>query len=440
MKSLFDLFILILFDPRKVCPSESEGEEFSTFAGTRFCSFCKLLSRPIQYIGLLFFSSFLLISCQSTVRQNPYNVEAEINRLPSSFKRGINNTPSHEKRPCDLKQGSAVVLMYHKFDEPYKSTSVTIEQFIEQMEFFKNNGYKVVSLGKIVSAAKGDIPFGEKWIAITIDDAYKSFLKAKPILETYQYPYTIFVNTQAVDENYKSSMSWDDLRTIVQSGLGELAAHSHTHGHLVQDMNSEQRKRDILVSVERIFQNTSTMPRFFSYPFGEVSNNLIEEIKNMNQVILGKSFYFEAAFSTQSGPVGCSSDLFTLPRFAINEKYGVIDDLFKIKVNSVHLPIYDYHPKNKAVCVEQQVSKVYFSTDSHIDLESMRCYASRGNSARVNISNGLVTVELEKPLGHGLSNPNDIRERLNCTAYYKRGFIWYGREFTILKNSAECSK
>ncbi|MDE0118752.1 MAG: polysaccharide deacetylase family protein [Bdellovibrionales bacterium] len=330
--------------------------------------------------------------------------------------------------------------MYHKFDEPYKSTSVTMEQFIEQMEFFKNNGYKVVSLSKIVSAVKGHIPFGEKWIAITIDDAYKSFLKAKPILETYQYPYTMFVNTQAVDENYKSSMSWDDLKAIVQSGLGELAAHSHTHGHLVQDMNSEQRTRDILVSVERIFQNTSTMPRFFSYPFGEVSNNLIEEVKNMNQVLLGKPFYFEAAFSTQSGPVGCSSNLFSLPRFAINEKYGLIDDLFKIKVNSLHLPIYDYHPKNKAICVEQQINKVYFSTDPSIDLRNMRCYASRGNLASVDISDGLVTVSLEKPLGHGLSNPNDIRERLNCTAYYKGRYIWYGREFTILKNSPECSK
>ena len=339
--------------------------------------------------------------------QNP---ETKINQIPSSFKRSVNYTPSSSQRPCNLKQGSAVVLMYHKFDEPYKSTSVRMEQFIEQMEFFKNNGYEVVSLSKIVSAVKGDIPFGEKWVAITIDDAYRSFLKAKPILETYQYPYTIFVNTQAVDENYKSSMNWDELRAIVQSGLGELAAHSHTHGHLVQDMTSEQRTRDILVSVELIFQNTSIMPKFFSYPFGEVSNNLIEEIKSMNPVILNKPFHFEAAFSTQSGPVGCSSDLFTLPRFAINEKYGVVDELFKIKINSAHLPIYDYHPKNKAICVEQQVNRVYFSTDSQIDLKNMRCYASRGNSANVNISNGLVTVELEKPLGHGLSNPNDIRK------------------------------
>ena len=344
-----------------------------------------------------------------------------------------------QNRPCDLSQGSAVVLMYHKFDEPYKSTSVTIEQFKTQMEYFKNNGYKVMPLGKVVSAVKGHIPFGEKWIAITIDDAYKSFLKAQPILEKYQYPYTVFVNTEAVDKRYSSSMTWDDLRGIVQAGFGELAAHSHTHGHLVQDMGTQERTRDILFSVERIYQNTSTMPRFFSYPFGEVSDNLIEEVKGMDQV-LGRAFHFSAAFSTQSGPVGCSSNLFTLPRFAINESYGVVDELFKVKMTSRHLPVYDFYPKNKAICVEERVDRIYFSTDPGIDLQDMRCYASRNNSARISISgDGLITVSLDKPLGFGLSNPQDIRERVNCTAHYRGRYFWYGREFTILKNSSECS-
>ena len=389
----------------------------------------------VKHIIILFFFIFFS-SCQSAVRQS----ESSSSEPPLFLKRKIDNsTSSVQQKPCDLNTGSAVVLMYHKFDEPYKSTSVSIEQFEQHVEFFKNNGYTVVPLSKVVSAVKGHIPFGEKWVAITIDDAYKSFLKAKPILETYQYPYTIFVNTEAVDKNYPSSMTWKDLKMIVQSGLGELAAHSHTHGHLVQDMNTTQRTRDVLFSVQRLYESTSIIPRFFSYPFGEVSNNLIAEIKSMNQVS-GRAFHFSAGFATQSGPVGCSSDLFALPRFAINEKYGVVNDLFKIKLTSRHLPIYDYYPKNRAICVEEKVSKVYFSTDPSIDLSDMRCYVSRGNTAEVSISGGLVTISLEKPLGFGLSNPNDIRERLNCTAFYKGRYFWQGWEFTILKNSPDCSK
>ncbi len=383
-----------------------------------------------------------LISCQSTTNNEVQASDTNSsNTLPASLNKDMNNHRSTavEQRPCDLKQGSAVVLMYHKFGEPYKSTSVTVEQFMQQMAFLKNNGYTVVPLDKVVSAVKGHIPFGKKWIAITIDDAYKSFLKAKPILETHQYPYTVFVNTEAVDKQYTSSMNWEDLSNIAQSDLGELAAHSHTHGHLVQDMDTTQRVRDILLSVERIYQNTSTMPKFFSYPFGEVSDNLIKEIQNIDQV-LAKSFHFSAAFSTQSGPVGCSSNIFALPRFAINEKYGVINELFKIKLTSLHLPVIDYHPKNKAICVEEGVNRVYFSIPSDIDLKDMRCYVSRGNSASVDISaDGLVTILLSKPLGFGLSNPNNNRERLNCTAYYNGRYFWYGREFTILKNSNECN-
>ena len=391
--------------------------------------------KKYSFLFLCFF-----ISCKSNVNNDISVLDTSVSPLASNRK--INNSqPSFEthRSVCDAQEGSAVVLMYHKFDEPYESTSVTVKQFIEQMEFFRQNGYTVVPLGQVVSAVKGHIPFGEKWVAITIDDAYKSFLKAKPVLESYRYPYTVFVNTEAVDRQYTSSMNWEDLKGIVKSDLGELAAHSHTHGHLVQDMDSAQRGRDILLSVERIYQNTGTMPLFFSYPFGEVSSNLIQEIKNMNQV-LGKSFQFSAAFSTQSGPVGCSSSIFSLPRFAINKKYGVVDELFKIKINSRHLPVYDYHPKNKAVCVEEEISKLYFSTDSNINIQNMRCYASRGNKATVSVSEGLVTVSLGKPLGFGLNNPKDIRERVNCTAYYKGGYFWYGREFTILKNSSECSQ
>ena len=391
------------------------------------------------------FLCFLLAGCQSTSHSDSDNKPADSPKdgppkasPPISFNRGLSDVGSSRK--CDLRAGSAVVLMYHKFDEPHKSTSVTIPQFEEQLQFFKNNGYQVVPLNKIVSAVKGQIPFGKKWIAITIDDAYKSFLKAKPLLESYQYPYTIFVNSQAVDEGYSSSMSWEDLKGIMQSGLGELAAHSHTHGHLVQDMNTQQRQKDILLSVEQIYQNTSFLPQFFSYPFGEVSHNLMQEVKSMNQVS-GRSFRFSAAFSTQSGPVGCSSDLFALPRFAINEKYGVVDDLFKIKMNSRHLPVVDYHPKNPAVCVEEQINKVYFSVSPNVDLSDIKCYANRGNTAHVNVSpDGLVTISLGKALGFGLNNPEDIRERLNCTAYYKGRYFWYGREFTILKNSPDCSK
>jgi len=408
-------------------------------------------------LALLFFYFLFFLSCKSTINSKPLEPISHNENTTSSDKpqpvvdglkisthdvnRNINATLKDPTLSpfCDIDTGSAVILMYHKFDEPYKSTSVTVQQFIEQMEFFKNNNYTVVTLEQVVAAIKGQIPFEKKWIAITIDDAYKSFLKVKPILEDYGYPYTIFVNTEAIDKGFTSSMNWEDLKMIASSSLASLASHSHSHAHLVRGMNSTQRKQDILLSVERIYQNTSIMPQFFSYPFGESSSQLVEDIKSINQVA-HQPFQFTAAFSTQSGPAGCSSDIFAIPRFAINENYGVINELFNIKMNSLHLPVTDYHPKNKAICIEDKIDTIYFSTSTKINLKNINCYASRGNKTQVDTSpHGLVRVSLEKPLGFGIENPKDIRERVNCTIFHKGQYFWYGREFTILQNSSECS-
>ena len=350
-------------------------------------------------------------------------------------------TFTNKKSGCTVYSGSAVVLMYHRFDEEYESTSIELEKFTQQMQFFKDQGYSVVPISTIISAVTGSIPFGKKWIAITIDDAYKSFLKAKTILEKFNYPYTIFVNTEAIDREHSNYMSWDDLKQIAESNLGELASHTHTHAYLIRDLTPQERQKDIMLSVKRIYENTGVLPRFFSYPYGETSTNLIDEVKNMQEIIDEENFYFLSAFSTQSGPVGCSSDLFSLPRFAMNERYGVINDLFRIKINSLHLPVYDVSPENKSVCVSESIDELYFSTLADIDLQNLSCYGNRGNSVTVQISDDMVKLKLENALGDGLQNTRDVRERVNCTLHDKttNNFFWYGQEFTILNNSSECA-
>ena len=387
---------------------------------------------------LKFFTLFVALlmlgsSCQSTEqsRLGATNLSAK----GSSASRQTANSGEN----CTLEQGSAVIFMYHRFNEPYKSTSVTTQQLKEQFEFLKNNGYKVVPLSQVVLALRGEVPFGEKWVALTIDDAYKSFLQALPLFEEYDYPYTLFVNTEAVDQQLPSAMTWSDIQSLASSDLSDLGAHTHSHGYLIRDMSPAEREKDILLSVEKIYQNTSVMPQFFAYPFGEVSDNLKAEIQKTFQVA-GQEFWFSAAFSTQSGPVGCSSDMFSLPRFALNENYGKVDDLFAIKAHSRHLPVYDYQPKNKSICIEAGVTTMYFSTSSDIDLTNMNCFASRGNTVNVNSAgDGMVKLTLGQALGFGVSNPRDLRERVNCTAFYKGRYFWYGREFTILQQSSECT-
>ena len=56
--------------------------------------------------------------------------------------------------------------------------------------------------------------------------------------------------------------------------------------------------------------------RFFSYPFGEYSLEFKKIIKDLG---------FKYAFGQHSGVIDETKDLWELPRFPINEKYGEIE-------------------------------------------------------------------------------------------------------------------
>ena len=414
-------------------------------------------------IAILFIVTgfWLINSCTSTSKTNkpvldstafPFstyrNMSSEHDQKQETKKRQIDShqqpiqTFINKKPGCTLNSGSAAILAYHQFDEADETTSITIEKFNQHLRFFKNQGYSVVPISMIISAINGSIPFEKKWIAITIDDADKSFLKVKPLLEQFNYPYTISINTEMVEQKHTNSMSWDDLKQIAESNLGELASQGHAQSSLVRDLTPQERQADILLSVKKIYEHTEILPRFFSYPYGETSENFINEVTNIQEIIDEENFYFLAAVSNQPGPVGCSSDLFSLPRFTMNDKQGVINDLFKTKINSLHLPVYDVSPRNKAVCLSESTNTLYFSTPANIDLQNLNCYTDRGNSVTVQVSKDKVKLRLKNALGAGIQDTKDMKEQMNCTLQDKttNQLFWYGQEFTLLDHSKECSK
>lgn len=71
----------------------------------------------------------------------------------------------------------AHILVYHRFDEPrHASTDISIQNLRAQFEYFKNNGYEVVKLSRLVDAVNAGEPIPDNWIVITIDDGYKAFI------------------------------------------------------------------------------------------------------------------------------------------------------------------------------------------------------------------------------------------------------------------------
>ena len=88
-------------------------------------------------------------------------------------------------------------------------------------------------------------------------------------------------------------MNWEQIKEIEASGLGIIGNHSHTHEYLV-DQTNNQITNDINKATELFKKKLGYSPKYFSYPFGEYSNNFKKILKNLN---------FNIAFGQHSGVI-----------------------------------------------------------------------------------------------------------------------------------------
>ena len=94
----------------------------------------------------------------------------------------------------------------------------------------------------------------------------------------------------------------------------EIGNHSHSHEYLV-DESAEVIKKDISKSI-----------KIFEDKLGKNSEFFLPHLENiaMNSKKIIKTMGFKFAFGQHSGVIDETKDLWELPRFPINEKYGEI--------------------------------------------------------------------------------------------------------------------
>jgi peptidoglycan/xylan/chitin deacetylase (PgdA/CDA1 family) len=111
----------------------------------------------------------------------------------------------------------AMVLLYHRvaeLDRDPQLLSVSPERFDEQMRMIAR-AYQPISLRYLASCVRhGGIP--SRAVVVTFDDGYEDNLTfAKPILERYKVPATVFVASGVVDSDRE--FYWDKLEDIFLS-------------------------------------------------------------------------------------------------------------------------------------------------------------------------------------------------------------------------------
>jgi len=124
---------------------------------------------------------------------------------------------------------------------PPDSTAIGTRELAGQFTWLKKNGYHPVSLQQIIDARAGRSTLADKAVLLTFDDGYKSvYTKVFPLLKLFNFPALIaivgsWLETPANElVAYGDSqlprdqfVDWDEVRTMMNSGLVEVASHSY---------------------------------------------------------------------------------------------------------------------------------------------------------------------------------------------------------------------
>ena len=265
----------------------------------------------------------------------------------------------------------ATVFIYHRFgDSRYPSTNTSVAEFRAHLETLRRGNYTVLPLSEIVDRLRDGRPLSERCVALTIDDAYRSFLRgAVPLLREFGYPATLFVNTSEVGSS--DCLSWAELRQLASDGI-EIGNHSATHGYLLDRKRGETAvqwrsrvKAEIQQAQDDLRRHLGIDARLFAYPYGEFSRELIELVKELG---------FAGAVGQQSGPLGRGQDLFALPRFPAAGNYGSLAD-FQDRLRFKPLPLEVLAPATAPLLqVNPPEWRITIDTGL-IDPRTLRCYA-----------------------------------------------------------------
>lgn len=308
-----------------------------------------------------------------------------------------------------------VVLQYHHVsDSTPAATSTSVSLFEGQLDLIAELGLEVVPLQAGTEQALSGSG-GDNQLAITFDDAYDSvYSTAAPMLADRGYPYTIFVNTEAVGGH--GYMTWEQLAELQQNEGVTIANHSADHGHLARKPgeSQEQWQARITNSLDSaqatLEEKLGSATPLFAYPYGEFDNALEAELAD-------RGWY---GYGQQSGPIGASSGPTRLPRFPMANAYGQLNGLAD-KLQSKAFPVpADQLPEG---VLSNNPPVLSFDLPDALDAGRLTCFASGQGRIDFEVSGEQVRVQAPEPF-------NSRRLRYNCTHPAGNGrFYWLSHQW-----------
>jgi len=208
---------------------------------------------------------------------------------------------------------SLPILTFHDIDDSTSAISFPPDVFRRTMRRFAKEGYRTISLLRLVEYLSGGKPFPDRSLAITFDDGYESiYTEAFPILNKYGMTATVFLVTgdragkkgsgRLPTLSGRKMLSWKNIRELQSAGI-ELGSHTLTHTDLT-GLPADLIERELRDS-KKIIENILEKEVFaLAYPYGYHKKTIREIAKK----------YYSLACSGRLGLTTHSSAPFALER------------------------------------------------------------------------------------------------------------------------------
>jgi len=227
---------------------------------------------------------------------------------------------------------------------PPDAMPVLLTELTDHFDWLKEHGYNVIGVDDVLRARAGGKPLPPKAVLLSFDDGYVSFYHiVLPLLKAYNYKAMLALETawletpadRPVDYGGNAALprsqflQWAQIKEIADSGLVEIASHSHDlhRGHLSMPQGIRQPsgstrayypksksyeswktfkqriKNDVSRSADIIERHIGRRPRVMVWPYGRYAQP-------------GVQAALEAGYQLTAS-LGDNSDWPTFPRFLV---------------------------------------------------------------------------------------------------------------------------
>ncbi|MEA3428199.1 MAG: polysaccharide deacetylase family protein [Thermodesulfobacteriota bacterium] len=184
----------------------------------------------------------------------------------------------------------APVLLYHNvgnYPERLKEDGILPETFRQQMKFFSQNNYNIVTLNQALDhlAGRGNLPL--KSLALTIDGGYRdAYTDVFHVLKNHNFHATFFIIPECIGRERKIKgmpvpcLSWNEVNEIAESGM-EIGLLAYEGRGIKGRYDEKSVKQSIFNSLKIMKENYNGDVRFCAFLAGVPEKPLWHFLKSL---------------------------------------------------------------------------------------------------------------------------------------------------------------